>query len=63
MFTLFTRRKAASIAAHAEAAVRDDSANARQQRVFDRTVMTPDIIVPAKVRSAGDAFGLKPSGL
>ncbi len=64
MFAFLTRGKAAGIAAGAEAAASDLSAGAaRRKRVFDRTVMSPDIAVPAPgVRAARDTFGLKPPG-
>ncbi|MEI9850813.1 MAG: hypothetical protein WDN24_08085 [Sphingomonas sp.] len=60
MFAFLTRRKAASLAAGAETAARDLSADARRQRIFDRTFMCPDIVVPAGKRPARDIFGLKP---
>lgn len=62
MFGLLRRRKAARVAADAEAGVRDISAGARRQRVFDRTVMTPDVVVPVlSVRPVRETFGLKPT--
>lgn len=64
MFAFLNRRKAAGIAAGAEADARDLSANARRQRLFDRTVMSPDIVVVVPVpsmRPTRDTFGLKPA--
>ena len=58
MFGLFARRKAAEVAECAAAAVRDTSARARRERLFDRTVMTPDV-VPPEMPLLRLHFGLK----
>jgi hypothetical protein len=61
MFAFLTRRKAAGDTTGLEATVRDASANARRQRLFDRIVMSPDLEVPPPLHYATrDTFGSKP---
>lgn len=60
MFAFLRRRKVASDAAALEADAATLSANARQKRVFDRTIMSPNILVPeVTLPPARDSFGLK----
>ena len=62
MFAFLTRNKPARVAAGVEADARAVSAGARQKRLFDRTVMSPDIVVPAapNIRAPRETFGQKP---
>jgi hypothetical protein len=60
MFAFLKRRKAAGVGAGMEAAARSGSADARRKRLFDRTVMSPDVIMPAShPRATREIFGLK----
>jgi hypothetical protein len=65
MFAILTRRKAAGIIARTEAAT-GALAAVRRKRVFDRTIMLPDVIAPVQATMPlgkplwRDTFGTKP---
>jgi hypothetical protein len=61
MFAFLNRRKVIGAAVGIEAVARSVSAHARRKRLFDRTVMSPDVVMPAAhLWAKRETFGLKP---
>ena len=65
MLAFLHRKKTVSADTGAEIATGVRTAAARQKRVFDRTVMSPDIVVPVRAAPTGPntpaIFGSKPA--